>query len=253
MKRDLNLVAAGFALTALSYGLARFAYGLLLPQIREDLSMGVTAAGWVGGSAFAAYCFGILLAFYGVRKLGHRFIALAAALAATAGMGLVTFSSSQWTLGLGIGLAGLSTGLTSPPLATAVAAHFSDRDSPKANGMINAGTAAGIVFSGMAALLAAGAWRELYGLFALSGAGISVWLWFAVPHGRQGQQGVRIRSHIFPGLQCRRCAQAPRWPGRRARLSGHLGRISCAMIFSLRLTAWRGSGLWWAPPVYAAR
>ncbi len=202
MKRGLNLVAAAFALTALSYGLARFAYGLLLPQIREDLSLGVTAAGWVGGSAFAAYCVGILLAFYGIGKWGARFIALSAGLAATAGMGLVTFSSSGWTLGLGIGLAGLSTGLTSPPLATAVAARFSDRDSPKANGTINAGTGAGIVFSGMAALLAAGAWRELYGLFALIGAGISVWLWFAVPGDRQGPAASTLSFAIFtrPGV-----------------------------------------------------
>ena len=43
-----NLVAAGFALTALSYGLSRFAYGLLLPDIREELSLGATAAGWIG-------------------------------------------------------------------------------------------------------------------------------------------------------------------------------------------------------------
>ncbi|EZQ16060.1 MULTISPECIES: MFS transporter [Gammaproteobacteria] len=209
MKRDLNLVAAGFALTALSYGLARFAYGMLLPQIREDLSLGVTAAGWVGGSAFAAYCVGILLAFYGVGKLGPRFIALAAALAATAGMGIVTFSSSAWTLGLGIGLAGLSTGLTSPPLATAVAARFNDRDSPKANGMINAGTAAGIVFSGMAALLAAGAWRELYGLFALIGAGISLWLWFAVPPVRHVQPGgtLSLPYLTWPGVPAL-CASA---------------------------------------------
>ncbi len=40
-----NLVAVGFALTALAYGLARFAYGLLLPQIRTELELGTVAAG----------------------------------------------------------------------------------------------------------------------------------------------------------------------------------------------------------------
>jgi hypothetical protein len=35
VNRNLNLVAAAFALTALSYGLARFAYGLLLPQTQD--------------------------------------------------------------------------------------------------------------------------------------------------------------------------------------------------------------------------
>ena len=181
MKRGVKLVAAAFALTALSYGLARFAYGLLLPQIRDELSLSVTEAGWVGSGAFAAYCVGIVTAFWGTTRLGPRIVVVGAGLAATFGMVLVAFSTSVWPLGAGIALAGLSTGLTSPPLAAAVSAQFEDRDRPKANGMINAGTAAGIVFSGLAALLAAGAWRELYLLFAAIGAAVSVWLWFPVP------------------------------------------------------------------------
>lgn len=177
----MNLVAAGFALTALSYGLARFAFGLLLPQIREDLALGVTAAGWIGGCGFAAYCVGIVLAFYGIGASGIRVITLAASATATVGMCLVAFAASGWTLGLGFGLAGLSTGLTSPPLAAAVATLFDHDDSRKANATINAGTAAGIVFSGLATLVAAGMWRELYGMFALLGATVTAWLWYAVP------------------------------------------------------------------------
>ncbi|WP_462381836.1 MFS transporter [Pseudomonas sp. Marseille-QA0892] len=188
MRRGVNLVAAAFALTALSYGLARFAYGLLLPQIRDDLSLSVTAAGWVGGSAFAAYCVGIVAAFWGTTRFGPRTVVLGAALAATAGMVLVALATSAWPLGAGIALAGLSTGLTSPPLAAAVSARFQDHDRPKANGTINAGTAAGIVFSGMAALAAAGAWRELYLLFAAIGAAVTVWLWFSIP-ARASQRG----------------------------------------------------------------
>ncbi|MCG6538746.1 MFS transporter [Pseudomonas sp. KSR10] len=202
MSRGLNLIAAAFALTALSYGLARFAYGLLLPQIREELTLDVAVAGWIGGSAFAAYCVGIVFAFLSAAKLGPRTIACLAGLAATVGMGLVFFAWSGWALGLGITLGGVSTGLTSPPLASAVAARFGDQDRPKANGAINAGTAAGIVFSGAAALTAAGAWRELYAMFALCGAGVTVWLWFAVPPRANGDAPQRFSLAIFgrPGL-----------------------------------------------------
>lgn len=203
MKRGVNLVAAAFALTALSYGLARFAYGLLLPQIRDELSLSVTEAGWVGSGAFAAYCVGIVTAFWGTTRLGPRIVVVGAGLAATFGMVLVAFSTSVWPLGAGIALAGLSTGLTSPPLAAAVSAQFEDRDRPKSNGMINAGTAAGIVFSGLAALLAAGAWRELYLLFAAIGAAVSVWLWFTVPartsqHRPSRSFGALKRSGLLP-------------------------------------------------------
>ena len=82
MKKGINLIAAAFALTALSYGLARFAYGLFLPQIREDLSLSVLAAGWIGGSAFAAYCLGIVIAFIGNGKLSTRTLAVLAGTAA---------------------------------------------------------------------------------------------------------------------------------------------------------------------------
>jgi len=202
VKRRINLVAAAFALTALSYGLARFAYGLLLPRIREDLSLDVTVAGWIGGSAFAAYCVGIIFTFICNQTLNPRTIAVLAGLAATVGMGCIVFASSGLTLGFGIALAGLSTGLTSPPLASAVAGAFADESRPKANAIINAGTAVGIVFSGMAALLAAGAWRELYALFALIGGGVTVWLWFAVAPvtDNAASKGIPLELLKRPGL-----------------------------------------------------
>lgn len=176
-----NLVAVAFALTALTYGLARFAYGLLISDIREDLSLSSTGAGWIGGSAFAAYCFGIVFAFVAGAQLGERRIAVLAGLTATCGLALVAVASSGWSLGLAIALAGLSTGLTSPPLAAAVGRCLDDTAQPKANGAINAGTAAGIVFSGVAVMAFAGGWRELYALFATIGATVTVWLWFAMP------------------------------------------------------------------------
>ncbi|YCH32139.1 YbfB/YjiJ family MFS transporter [Erwinia sp. D4-22] len=85
MRQGINLVAAAFTLTALSYGLARFAYGLLLPQIRAALSLEVTVAGWIGSGAFAAYCVGIIFTFCCSGKLSSRALALAlaAGLAAT--------------------------------------------------------------------------------------------------------------------------------------------------------------------------
>lgn len=198
MRRSLNLAAAAFALTALSYGLARFAYGLLLPQIRQELAFDATVAGWIGSSAFAAYCVGIIAAFVFNGTFSPRAIAMAAGVAATIGMTLIVFASSAWLLGLGVALAGLSTGLTSPPLASAVAAQFRDESRAKANAVINAGTAAGIVLSGAAAVMTVGAWRELYALFALIGAAVTVWLWFAVP---QGTSSDVVRDFSFKLLK----------------------------------------------------
>jgi predicted MFS family arabinose efflux permease len=178
-----NLVAAAFSLTALSYGLARFAYGLMLPAIREDLALGAVSAGWIGGGSFAAYCVGIVLAFAFNDRLGERRIAVLAGLAATTGMALISIAQSSVGLGSAIALAGLSTGLTSPPLAAAVSRCVEDDARARANGAINSGTAIGIVLSGVAALTFPGSWRVLYAAFAGLGAGVAIWLWFAMPKG----------------------------------------------------------------------
>ncbi|CAM3471015.1 MFS transporter [Paracoccus nototheniae] len=176
-----NLVAVGFALTALAYGLARFAYGLLLPQIRTELGLGTVAAGWIGSVAFGAYCGGVVSAFVAVPRWGARIVAVAAGFCATAGLGLMGVAGSTSILGVAMGLAGISTGLASPPLAAAVGRHIPQAGRSRANGVINGGTAAGIMLSGIAALAFATAWRELYLGFAVIAAAVTFWLWQAIP------------------------------------------------------------------------
>jgi predicted MFS family arabinose efflux permease len=185
VKHNVNLLAAAFALTAVSYGLARFAFGLLLPQIRTELSLDIATTGWIGSSAFVAYCIGVCITFALNHACSPRAIAFAAGLASTIGMVIITLSTSGVVLGLGVALAGLSTGLTSPPLATAVSLQFDDARRPKANAIINAGTAAGIVLSGLASLLAFGGWRELYILFSVISGAVAVWVLYAVPTGQE--------------------------------------------------------------------
>ncbi|MEG0042569.1 MAG: YbfB/YjiJ family MFS transporter [Massilia sp.] len=111
MKHNVNLLAAAFALTAVSYGLARFAFGLLLPQIRTELSLDIGTTGWIGSSAFVAYCIGVCITFALNRVCSPRALAFAAGLASTIGMVIITLSTSGVVLGVGVALAGLSTGV----------------------------------------------------------------------------------------------------------------------------------------------
>jgi predicted MFS family arabinose efflux permease len=188
-----NMVAAAFALTALTYGLTRFAYGLLLPSIRADLNLSTIAAGWIGGLAFASYCLGVVLAFTLGDHFGERCITVLAGSCATGAMAIIAVSSSAWSLGLAMALGGLSTGLTSPPLASAVAKTISHPDQPKANGLINSGAAVGIVISGAAALVFYGSWRVLYAAFAGLGLIITFWLFWTIPP--QNSKNVAEKLH----------------------------------------------------------
>jgi predicted MFS family arabinose efflux permease len=200
--RNWSIVAASFSLTALTYGLGRFAYGLLLPAMQADLHMSASVAGLVAGTSFASYCVGILLALSFVDTVGDRVLAAGAGVAATVGLAMIAVSWSSWNIALAMALCGLSTGLTSPPLAAIVGRSFSDAGQAKANGIINSGTAAGIILSGLAALMLSTSWRELYAAFAVIGGIITFWLWIAVPNRgcTRDRYSLRTKELKRPGL-----------------------------------------------------
>ncbi len=69
--RRLWLVVMVFALgPAVSNGLARFAYGLILPAMRDDLAWNYTQAGWINTANAIGYLIGALLALSLIKRLG---------------------------------------------------------------------------------------------------------------------------------------------------------------------------------------
>ena len=143
-------------LIAVSYGLARFAYGLFLPEMRDDVGLSPAVAGIIGGGSYAGYCAASVASAFLVERLGPRAIALAAGLVATIGMGLIAASPSPLVLAFAVLFAGMSTGLASPPMADAVARTVASEQQPRANALINSGTSVGVALSGPIALAATG-------------------------------------------------------------------------------------------------
>src|SRR3712207_5014636 len=116
------LVAPGLAMIAVTYGLARFAYGLLLPEMRESLDLAETVLGLIGAGSYAGYCFAILVALVFTSRTGPRLMAVAAGAVAVVGMAAVAGAPTAWVLALGVVVAGSSSGLASPPMGEAVVA-----------------------------------------------------------------------------------------------------------------------------------
>ncbi len=65
------LVAPGLAMIAITYGLARFAYGLFLPEMRESLDLSESVLGLIGAGSYAGYCFAVLGALVFTTALDH--------------------------------------------------------------------------------------------------------------------------------------------------------------------------------------
>ena len=75
---SLWLIVLGLSLgPAVSNGFARFAYGLVLPAMRDDLGWSYTEAGWINTANAIGYLLGALLALGLITRLGASFLFIA--------------------------------------------------------------------------------------------------------------------------------------------------------------------------------
>jgi predicted MFS family arabinose efflux permease len=67
------MIAIGLCFgTVISVGLSRFAYGLVLPAMKQDLGWTYTEAGWINPAYAIGYLAGALLALRVLGTLGPR-------------------------------------------------------------------------------------------------------------------------------------------------------------------------------------
>ena len=169
------LVAPGLATIAVTYGLARFAYGLFLPEMRKAFSLSETLLGLIGAGSYVGYCAAIIIALVFTSRTGTRFMAVVAGTVAVVGMTAVASAPAAWVLALGVLAAGSSSGLASPPMGESVVRCIHRELQDRANTLINSGTSIGVALSGPAALLLAEQWRLAWAAFASIGLLVLVW------------------------------------------------------------------------------
>lgn len=162
----LGMAALGSGIIGITYGLARFVFGLFLPAMRDELMITPTMAGVIGALPFLSFVFAILAATWVTRHLGIRSTGVAAA--GLAGIGLVTIAlaPSSLVLAAGVLICGISTGLSSPVMAETVHKVVPFALRGRVNATINAGTSLGIAIAMPAVLIWAEAWRSAYIGFA---------------------------------------------------------------------------------------
>ena len=161
LRRLLALALALSLGAAVSLGITRFAYGLLLPVMRADLDWSYTVAGAMNTANAAGYLLGALLTPRLMRRFGASAVLLAGALLASAFMAASGFFSAAAPLLLQRLLAGVASafvfvagGLMAARLGAQAPAHAG-----LLLGLYYGGTGWGIVLSalGVPALLQAAA------------------------------------------------------------------------------------------------
>lgn len=163
----IRISIIGSAIIALTYGLARFAFGLFLPFIREDLNINASVAGVIGSLPFISFIIGVIIAPIICKKLNS---AIAAGLVGSlAALGLFSISEAKdlLLLGLGVTTCGLSTGLSSPIMASIVKHNIHHRLCGRVNAIHNASTSVGIALAVPAIIMWSNDWRLAYLFFGL--------------------------------------------------------------------------------------
>jgi len=188
---DFTLVFSGLAMIAVAYGLARFSYGLFLPQFRTEFALSPTLLGVIAGGSYFGYCVAILLSSSLSPRIGPRKVVVGAGIVAAAGMAMISMSTSGFMLAAGVLLAGMSTGLASPPMGDAVRMKVQAHRQEPANSWINSGTSLGVLVSSPIALLAGDYWRTAWLIFTAGAILVTLWCYFTLPAGTPGSRDTR--------------------------------------------------------------
>ena len=162
----LRLVAWGALGIALHVGLARFAYGVVLPSLRTELGLGYTAGGLLNAVHLAGYLAGTLLGPALARRIGMARMARAGHGLVLAGALLCALTpadpgSGVLLLGVGRLATGLGAGVAVIAIMVSVMAGVAEASRAAASVLMWTGMAAAILGCGLGAawLLQPGAWR----------------------------------------------------------------------------------------------
>lgn len=193
MRKHLVLAVTGFSLIAVTYGMARFSWGIMLPDIRQAIPFSPQVAGLIAACSYTAYCLSVFLASFLTNQFGARVPAMLAAVAAAAGLLILAMASSPLWLATGLFIAGFSSGLASPSLAGAVSQDIPSERQTQVNTGINAGTSGGIILSVLVLLVLPGQWRAACVVFALLALACLIAAWRYLPGSGTGRQEQRLR------------------------------------------------------------
>ncbi|ASU81089.1 MFS transporter [Actinopolyspora erythraea] len=195
--------ALGSCVIAISYGLARYAYGLFVPQFALSFRIDGTGLGILGAMSTLGYALGLLAA-PRTSMWSARGTLIGVCGLASAGMLLMSVSPNVVVFGAGLLFAGGSAGLTSPGLAQLVSDTIRPAIREQVQTWANAGTGWGWAVSAFTPMLVFG-WRGVWLCFAVLALGMMVVGILAFPRGRperreESETGAPVRTGWRPGM-----------------------------------------------------
>ena len=161
------VLVPGTAMIAVTFGLARYGYGLLLPEMRTDLGMSASAAGLVSSATYVSYMVANVLVVPVTARWGPRAAVAAAAGTAVIGMATIAVANSVGLLATGVLVAGAAAGFAFPPYADIVDRQVEASRRDLVWSTISSGTGWGVAIAGPIAIVASDQWRLAWAGFVV--------------------------------------------------------------------------------------
>lgn len=199
-RHTARISVGGLAAIAVAYGMARYGYGLFVPEFRAAFALSTQAVGLVASAAYAAYLTALLAAGVATARVGPRVPVVAGGVAAGVGMALIALAPSPVVFAVGAVVAGSSAGWSWAPFSDAVAGAVPAERRGRALAIVSTGTSIGLLVAAPIALVGGAAWRGVWLAFAACAAAAAVYNAWALPRGlaHQPAGGVpRLRPGWF--------------------------------------------------------
>jgi predicted MFS family arabinose efflux permease len=198
--RPLMLASAGIGVVGASFGMARYGFGLLAPDIRASFQLTNSAIGLLAAASYVTYLVTSITAGMLSVRLGARTVVAAGGFCAVTGMVVAGTAATPGLLFAGLLMAGASAGLVFPPFSDVVSGSLAPDRRARVLAAISSGTGWGVALAVPIALLAGESWRTAWLLFAAAAALATGWALAVLPpvdKSAEPSMTVRLRPGWF--------------------------------------------------------
>lgn len=219
------VVAAGLLTVFASIGLARFALGMLLPSMGQQLGLDYAQMGWIGTANFVGYLIAVVACGRLVRRWGASRVISAALLVIALSLLLVSRSGGFTGVLLLYFITGIGSGGANVPIMGLISHWFEADRRGRAAGFMVMGNGLAFMLSGLLLPAIEGhwgadGWRMSWAMLSLIILAIA-WLAWLFLRDTPSQLGLEPHGTAPPGGRKSHVLSAPA----RRRLIAHLGAI----------------------------